>query len=153
MLSNKRKTIFISILIGLVLDILPLPGITVWFRPHWTLLILIYWAIDSPFSIGFFSVFCIGIILDILNGTLLGMHALGFLVVTYFFTKTYQQVRTYPFIQHIGIVFLLVVLYQFITLVILMLTKQPPHQFLYWLSALTSAIIWPWLFRWLAESW
>ena len=73
--SHRRWFIVGTILIAFMLEILPLPGFIIWFRPAWTLLVLIYWAMALPEVVGVGYAFMVGIFLDVLTGTLLGEHA------------------------------------------------------------------------------
>jgi rod shape-determining protein MreD len=150
--KKNQRIIIVSFIIALLLDTLPMPGFAIWFRPQWTLLILIYWLIETPYTIGFFAVFCLGLILDVLNGALLGMHAIGFLIIAYLIYKTYHLIRSYHMTQQAIVVFLIIVLYQLISLIILMIINAAPHTGLYFGSSLTTAILWPWIF-WVMREW
>lgn len=144
--TKNKRLVLLSFIIALLLDMLPMPGFTIWLRPQWTLLVLMYWLIETPYAIGFFVVFCLGIILDVLNGALLGMHAIGFLIVAYVIYKTYHLIRSYPMPQQTIVIFLVMMLYQLILLIILMIINASPHSWLYFGSSLTTAILWPWIF-------
>lgn len=150
--KKNHHMIILSLLIALLLDMLPMPGFTIWFRPQWTLLVLIYWLIELPYTIGFFTVFCFGIILDILNGTLLGMRAFGFLIVAYIIYRSYHMIRSYPMPQQALVIFMMVALYQLSILIILMLINTTPHSLLYFGSSIITALLWPWIF-WIMREW
>ena len=70
--------IVMSFIGGMLLTIFPMPD---WFsaiRPQWCALILLYWCFALPMHVGIISGWCVGLLLDVLLGTLLGQHALGF---------------------------------------------------------------------------
>ncbi|MGD9152633.1 MAG: rod shape-determining protein MreD [Gammaproteobacteria bacterium] len=145
--SFKGKwLIILTIFVALMLDVMPLPDWIVWLRPQWTLLVMIYWMMALPFYIGFFYAFCIGILLDLLNGTLLGEHAFAMLIVAYLIIKLYQLIRVYPMMQQTLIIFALVALYRAIIYIIQGMIGELPHTMVCWLTVFISTILWPWVF-------
>jgi rod shape-determining protein MreD len=142
---QNRLLITGTVLIALMLELLPLPSLVIWSRPEWVLLTLLYWVMALP-HIGFFSVFTVGILLDLSNGTLLGEHALALIIVSYFVIKFHQLIRIYPATQQMLIMFILVIIYKLIIFIIQGFINQLPNVFLYWLSAFSSALLWPWIF-------
>ena len=60
---------------------------------------MLYWAIALPHRVGVGSGFIVGIVLDVLTGTLLGQHALGLSIVTFIAIQLHQRIRVFPFWQ------------------------------------------------------
>jgi rod shape-determining protein MreD len=141
-----RWLIVLTFLASFILDILPLPGWVIWLRPAWTLLVLIYWVMALPYLIGVTTAFCVGILMDLLQGTLLGEYAFVMVIISFIVMKTYKIIRVYPLLQQTFVVFLLVLLYQLLIFIIQGIIGQLPHTWGYWLTAITSAILWPWIF-------
>jgi len=138
--------IVLTFLCALMLDVMPLPNWIVWLRPQWTLLVMIYWIMAFPNSIGFLYAFCVGILLDLLNGTLLGEHAFAMLLIAYLIIKLYHLIRVYPIMQQTIIIFILVTLYKMTIYIIQGVIGELPHTVFYWLTVFMSAILWPWVF-------
>lgn len=138
--------VFITFLFAIILALLPMPDWTVWLRPAWVLLVLIYWVMANPYRVNVGIAWMVGLLMDLLTGTLLGEHALAYTVVTYFVAKMYIRLRMYPLIQQGFSVFVFVLFYQFIVYCIQGFNGELPTSQLYWLSSLTSMIFWPWLF-------
>lgn len=136
-------TIVISFLIAFMLTIFPLPDWAEWLRPPWVLLVLIYWILAEPQHIGFFIAWFIGLIVDVLTGTLLGEHALIFVLISYFLLRFHSRIRHFYFWQQAVVVFGLVVFYQLILFWVQGMIDQLPSSGLYWLASLTSLIAWP----------
>jgi rod shape-determining protein MreD len=139
-------TIILTLVIALVLTLLPMPGWTVWLRPAWVLMVLIYWAMITPYRVSVGVAWMTGLVVDLLNGTLLGEHALAFTVVIYFVSRMYIRLRMHPMLQQGLNVLVFVLLYQFILYCIQGFIGQLPVSNLYWLSSITSMLLWPWLF-------
>jgi rod shape-determining protein MreD len=138
--------IFTTFLFALVLALLPMPDWTVWLRPSWVLMVLIYWAMMTPYRISVGFAWILGIIVDLLNGTVLGEHALAYTIVIYFVSKMHIRLRMYPLLQQGISIFLFVLLYQFIIYCIQGFIGELPGSQLYWLSSVTSMLLWPWMF-------
>jgi len=134
-----------TLFIALILTLLPMPDWTVWLRPAWVLIVLIYWGIVAPHQVGIGVAWLMGIFLDVLNGTLLGEHALALTVVVFIVMRLHSQLRMFLVVQQGLWVFLFVLLYQFILYCIQGFLGQLPNSWLYWSSALTSMLLWPWV--------
>ncbi|RDI42864.1 rod shape-determining protein MreD [Aquicella lusitana] len=138
--------IFITLVIALILAMLPMPDWTVWLRPAWVLMVLIYWAMTVPYRVSVGVAWFTGIVVDLLNGTLLGEHALAFTIVIYFVSRMYIRLRMYPLLQQGFFILIFVLLYQFILYCIQGFIGALPKSHLYWLSLITSMLLWPWLY-------
>jgi len=138
--------IIISLLLALMLSILPLPSWAVAFRPLWVVLVCLYWVLVMPDRFGLFSVWIVGILLDALNGTLIGEHALALVCVSYVLYKLRQQFLMMAVIQQMIGIFVLILSYQFIIFMTEGFIGQLPVMKWFWVSALVSAIIWPWVY-------
>jgi rod shape-determining protein MreD len=143
---HSRITVLITLIIALVLALLPMPGWTVWVRPAWVLMVLIYWSMVRPYQVGVGVAWVMGLVVDLLNGTLLGEHALAYTVVIYLVSRMSIRLRMYPMLQQGLSVLFFVLLYQFILYCIQGFIGQLPVSHLYWLSSITSLLLWPWLF-------
>ena len=135
-----------TLLIAMILALLPMPDWTIWLRPAWVLLVLIYWAMVVPARVSVGTAWVAGIIFDLLNGGLLGEHAFAFMAVIYFVARMHMRLRMYPMLQQGISVFMFVLLYQFIIYCTQGFIGELPSSRLYWLSSVTSMLLWPWLF-------
>lgn len=138
--------IFMTIVIALALSMLPMPDWTVWLRPAWVLLVLIYWTMTVPHRVNVGVAWFVGLVIDLMSGTLLGEHALAFTIVIYLVSGVQLRLRMYPLMQQTLTVFFFVFLYQLIIYLIQGFIGQLPESQLYWLSSVTSMLLWPWLF-------
>jgi len=144
--SHSWFIIPLSLTVAFVLTLLPMPGWTVWLRPQWVLMIVIYWAMISPerFNVG--SAWVIGIFLDVLAGTLLGEHALALTVAAYLVARSHARLRMSPLLQQGFSILLLSLSYQFILFSIQGFLGELPNTWLYWSSSFMSMLLWPWVF-------
>ncbi|OGT37053.1 MAG: rod shape-determining protein MreD [Gammaproteobacteria bacterium RIFCSPHIGHO2_12_FULL_38_14] len=138
--------ILTTLLIALMLALFPMPEWTIWLRPAWVLMVLIYWAMMLPDQVNVGVAWFSGMMLDLLDGTILGEHALAFTIVIYFVTRLYMRLRMYPLAQQGATIFLFIFLYQFILYCIQGFIGALPKSHLYWLSSVTSMLLWPWFY-------
>ena len=78
------KIIFFTLLIALFLMVMPLPEWIRPFRPEWVTLVVIYWCLALPSRVNIGIAWIMGLIVDVLTGTLLGQHALAMAIVAFF---------------------------------------------------------------------
>jgi len=138
--------VFSSLLVGLILQILPLPDDAQFYRPNWVAIILIYWSMALPNSVRLLTAFLAGILVDIMLGTLLGQHSLAFMVLVYINLFFNLRIRVLSLWQQATYVFILLLIGQFLIVWIEgIIGAQPPIQ-AYFLPALTGMFIWPWAY-------
>ena len=65
-----------SLCVALLLGLLPLPETLQPLRPYWLALVLAYWVIEAPDNAGLGLAVIVGLVADLMFGTLLGEQAL-----------------------------------------------------------------------------
>jgi rod shape-determining protein MreD len=145
---NARGTwvILITFLVAMLLMILPLPEWARPFRPQWVTLTLVYWCIALPHRFGVGTGFTLGIVLDVLTGTLLGQHALGLSLVAFIAVQLHARIRVFPFWQQSLAVMVLLIVEHLFALWVMGAIGQTPPGLLYWVVPLIGAMLWPWVF-------
>ena len=143
---NNWFVIPISFFLALLLTLLPMPAWALWLRPVWVLLVLIYWNISLPNRVSIGTAWVLGLLLDVLNGSALGEHALALTMVSYIVVRMHARLYMFPLLQQGLSVFLLVLLYQCILFCIQGFVGNLPRGWLYWSSSVTSMLLWPWVF-------
>jgi rod shape-determining protein MreD len=133
----------VTVIIGFVLAVIPLPEPIRPFRPDFLLLFVIYWSLSAPRMSGLtFGWFC-GLLLDVHQGTVLGQHALGFLFVA-FLTHWFQlRMRLFPILHQALTVLMMLAIYRFLIFWIDGITGQAPAAWTRWAPVLTGALLWP----------
>ncbi len=146
-LKNSRRlwVIALSFVIALVLTAMPLPQWASAWRPAWVGMVLMYWCIALPQRVGIASGWCIGLLVDVLTGALLGQNALGLTLVAYLALRLHQRLRVFPLGQQALIVGAVMTVYLSSMELVHILISTPPN-YSYWLPAITSIVLWPWLF-------
>lgn len=132
--------------IALLLTILPLPEWARPLRPQWVSLVLIYWCLALPHRISVGTGFVLGLLLDVLTGTLLGQHALGLSLVAYLAVQLHARIRVFPLWQQALAVLVLLTMEQILSFWVMAITGQSPPGLQYWAIPLIGALLWPWNF-------
>lgn len=143
--------VFLTFLVGLILQILPLPDVAQFYRPNWVAILLIYWSMALPNSIRLISAFGAGIIVDILLGNLLGQHSIAFTTVVYINLFFNLRIRVLSIWQQATYVFILLLISQFLIVWIEGITGSNPPIAAYFLPALSGMLIWPWAYLMLRD--
>ena len=94
--------IILSLLIACVLEILPYPPAMIWIKPDWVALVFIFWLICAPDYVGIaYALFLMGLCMDLLMGTLLGAHAIVFLIMAYCLLRFNIRIYFFSFLETI----------------------------------------------------
>jgi len=128
------------------LSLLPLPEVLLPFKPYWVAMVLIYWSLETSDIISLGLAFLIGLVLDILSGSLVGLHALSLVVMVFLVLRFRFRLRFFPPWQQALSVLGLLVNDRIILIWITLLLGESLPTWKYWLPPLVGMALWPWLF-------
>ena len=143
---ERRSLVFLTVVAAILLSLLPLPEILLPFKPYWVAMVVIYWALETQDMIGLGTAFLTGLVLDILSGSLMGMHALSLVIMVFLVQRFRSRLRFFPPWQQALSVLGLLVNDRIILIWITVLLGEPLPTWKYWLSPLVALGLWPWLF-------
>jgi rod shape-determining protein MreD len=86
----------LSLLVALLLMLLPMPDLLQPLRPYWLALALAYWVMEDPDRAGMGFAFLVGLLADLVVGSLLGEHALRLVVLTFILQRFRARLRFFP---------------------------------------------------------
>jgi rod shape-determining protein MreD len=135
--------ILASFVCAYLLAIYPIPGWAMWARPEWVAMVLIYWVVALPQRVGVMVAFCAGLMLDIIEGALLGQNAFSLSVVAFLALIMYQRLRVYNLWQQAVVVFVFLGLNQLLCQWIQNITSAGAVNLLFLLPAIVGAALWP----------
>jgi len=139
----NRVPMLVSLVVGLILSVVPLPTWLNVARPDFLVIVVLYWSIMVPRAGGLTLAFIAGLLLDASKGVVLGQHALALCLSSYIAIKLHLRVRIFPVWHQALTVFMLLVVYQFMLFWIDGMTGHEITNFLRWLPAFTGAALWP----------
>ncbi len=148
MVATRASSFFIFFCFSasFLFSILALPSAVSYLRPEWVAMVVIYWVIKSPAKVGVVVAWSSGLVLDILEGNLLGVNALSLAVVAYLVLIMHQRIKLFPLIQQSFTVFLVVGIHLMIGHLIRNVVGDSVSGMAYLFPAFTSAVIWPVLY-------
>ena len=143
-------TIWIIIIAGMVLALVPMPQLVPielgFLRPDWVAMVLVYWIIALPHRVGILTAWLAGIAMDVLLGSLIGQHALSYVLIAYVALSLYQRLRMFSVWQQSTVLFVLLGINQLVGFWIESIAGLADWRFWYLLPALSGAFLWPWVF-------
>jgi rod shape-determining protein MreD len=148
MTVNRRGTgiILLTFLAGLMLTMMPLPEWAVPFRPAWMAMVLIYWCMAMPLRTGVGIGWLSGLAVDVASGAMLGQYALSHAAMALITNKLHRRVRVFPVWQQAILIMAVIAVHLVMVLIVKGVIGQRIGTLLYWMPAVTSMLLWPWVF-------
>ncbi|GAC05093.1 rod shape-determining protein MreD [Paraglaciecola agarilytica NO2] len=131
---------------ALVLQIMPMPSIVEQYRPDWVFLVLGYWALALPERVNVGVAFIVGLVLDLLLGTSIGVHSFAMSLSVFVLAANYQRLRNYSVWQQAIVIGILCALYNLVVFWLMHLLTDIYFMLTYMWPVITSMVIWPWIF-------
>ena len=143
---NRRRdrtgVIIVTLVVAIVLTLVSLPPALDALRPYWVALVLIYWCLETQGLVTLGMAFSIGLLLDLLTGSLLGQHALSLVILVYLVTRFRARLRFFPTWQQALSVFALLLNDRIILLWIVSLRGDPLPSLDFWLPPIMGTLLW-----------
>ena len=142
-----------SLIFFILLDLISFSQTTDQIKPSFFLLSFIYWNIALPEKMNLYFAFTFGLLIDFMQGTVLGVYPLILILISYLSQRFFYQFRAFKFVQQAFIVFLIFLIFRFF--IALDLNDADPNSFslvdknyalLSLLFALLNSLIWVPLF-------
>lgn len=134
-----------------LLQIIPLPGFVIWLRPSFVLLAILFWMFQAPGALSLTTVFFLGLLLDLLTGTLLGEHAFGLVALSYVALIWQRRWVTMPLVQQTSVIWVLVLLNKLCLALIQGFLGQWSANSLFWVASVIDAVLWIWIWLFFSE--
>jgi len=135
--------LWLVLLVAVSLSAVPLPDYLQPVRPPWAAMAVVYWTMMWPRHCGLVSAWVVGLLLDLLQGTLLGQHAVALAVLSYLTLKFHLQIRIFPLWQLTVTVFSLLAINALIVFLIDGFSGEPLGGMSRWTQVLSGAVLWP----------
>ena len=116
------------------------------YRPDWVFLVLGYWALALPERVNVGVAFIVGLVLDLLLGTSIGVHSFAMSLSVFVLAANYQRLRNYSVWQQAIVIGILCALYNLVVFWLMHLLTDIYFMLTYMWPVITSMVIWPWIF-------
>lgn len=140
LLPVRNWFILTTMLLALFLNLIPvgrMPGI-----PDWVAVVLAFWCIHQPLKIGMGAAFLFGLIMDVADGSLLGQHALAYVVLAFLAGGLSRRILWFPLSRQALHVLPMLLGSQLIMLVIRLISGGEFPGFSWFLSSIVAVILW-----------
>lgn len=144
---KSRLLVIATVFLAYSIYMLPLPGWAALARPELPLMIYLYWVLSLPERYGLLLGATLGLVQDMLTGSLIGVHILGYALAVLLFSQLYQQIRMQTPWQQAILIGLLLFLARLIEITVVSIFLSSTHVPLSYLllSPLIGVLTWPWL--------
>lgn len=132
-----------SLVLAAALSVMMLPDWIAFARPALVLMAVCYWALMSNRRFGLLASWCIGLVLDVLNGSALGQHALALVVCAFIVIKLSEIIRSYRSWQQALLLLPVFVVYEFILFWMDGLSGRSAEPLWRWAPVISSTLLWP----------
>jgi len=143
---RHRFIVILTLVIALIATIMPLPLTVDAFRPDWVLVVLVYWCLALPSRVNVITAGFVGLLLDVLLGSILGVHTAAMAISVYIVAGNFQKIRNFSVWQQALIVGVLSALYHLIVFWMQRFLTDAVFLPSYLYPVITTIILWPWAF-------
>lgn len=140
--GHNHWFIYITIAVAMLLSIWPLPFSWLAWRPPFVSLVLIYWLLHFPQRFGLVFVTIVGLFLDVLQGTSLGVNALGLCLVAYGVLSSQRRLKQFSMFQQCSVAFVLLGIQAMVISWLQALAGLSPSGNVVLISAFWGGILW-----------
>jgi len=146
MFAHNGIIILLTLLVALMASIMPLPLSVDAFRPDWVLIVLIYWCMALPNRLNIITAWVMGFLLDVLLGSVLGVHAAAMAIAVYIVAENFQKIRNFSVWQQALITGVLAALYHLAVFWLQRFLIDITFLTSYLYPVITTIVLWPWVF-------
>ena len=139
----KPWFIVLSLLLGLIANLVPVRGIVLELRPDFLALVLLYWCIQQPRYVGVGTAWVVGLLMDVGDATVFGQHALAYAVLAFAADYFRRRVLRFPLWQQAVQVAVLLVATAGLVLVVRFIGGAPMPRWTYAAPPIVGALLWP----------
>ena len=140
LLPVKNWFIVLTLALALVANLVPFgrfPGI-----PDWVALVLTFWCIHQPLKVGMAAAFVLGLAMDVADASVMGQHALAYVLLAYFAAGLSRRVLWFPLSQQALHVLPMLLGAQLVMMVARMVAGAGFPGVLWFLSSFTATLLW-----------
>ena len=138
--------IYSSFIIALLSGLLPVKDTVVAFMPNLVMLVIVYWALYRPESIGMGWAWIIGLVQDLVMANLIGHHAMVYVIVVFFIKYALIKKKNYAFFEYMSWLIAFVILDVIFSMALNWSVQQISPNWSAIYTVLGSILIWPWLY-------
>jgi len=130
-----------SMLCAVLLNMLP------WGRfiaaPDFVALALVFWGVHQPRKVGIGTAFCLGVLMDVHDASLLGENALAYTLLSYFAIMLHRRILWFKVTTQIIQVLPLLLLAQTVQMLVRFIVSSKFPGWFFFVESVVAALLWP----------
>ena len=135
--------VVLTLAIALLANTLPASGVALALKPDFVALALLYWCIQAPRYVGVGVSWALGLVMDVVDATLFGQHALAYAVLAYAAEYFRRRVLRFPLWQQAVQVAALLFACALLVLAVRVIGGAPLPRWTYVVPPVVGALLWP----------
>jgi rod shape-determining protein MreD len=137
--------LFAYLCLSLLFTFLPVPSMLSSFWPNWIMLFFLWVNLYKPRLSIFAIIWVLGLFLDLLQATNLGVHVIALLITNFIIAPYRSKFLIYPVTQQMLVIFISTIVYVFFAQFFCI--DMPLWRFISYLFgvSLATAFVWPWV--------
>ena len=139
----KPWFVVLTLALAMLANTLPASGAFLAFKPDFVALTLLYWCIQAPRYVGVGVSWTMGLMMDVVDATLFGQHALAYAVLAYAAEYFRRRVLRFPLWQQAVQVAVLLAACAALVLVVRWIGGAPLPRWTYAVPPIVGALLWP----------
>jgi rod shape-determining protein MreD len=143
LLPVKPWFVLLTLLIGLLGNVVPVSGFIAAVKPDFLALVLLYWCIQEPRLIGVGTAWGLGLLMDVADATVFGQHALAYAVLAYAAEYFRRRVLRFPLWQQAAQVAVLLLFCAALVMLVRIVGGASIPRWTYAVGPLSGALLWP----------
>ena len=143
LLPVKPAFIVVTLIAGLLANLLPWSGWPLAVKPDFVALVLLYWCIHQPRKVGFTAAWLMGLMMDVAEGSVFGQHAFAYSVLAYAGIVLHRRVLGFTMRDQILHIIPLLLFTDVIVLVIRKIAGAEFPGLSYFVGSLIAGVMWP----------
>ena len=140
---RPAKTTFIlgTTIAALAFNMLPWPDVR--WVPDLLAIVIVFWCTHQPRKMGMGVAFVLGLAMDVVNGSLIGQHALAYTLLAFGAFIIHRRLHWFPQWQQSLHVLVLLLIAQTVMLIVRMIAGGTFPGLMIYVGSLVSALLWP----------
>ena len=137
--------LFFYLSISLILTFIPLPAMLAFCWPNWVVLFFFWINHFKPQTPIYFWIWSLGLLLDLLQATNLGVHVIALTMMNFILTNHRSKFLVYPLVQQMLIIFFATNVYLFFSQ--FFCVDMPIWRFMLYMFqvSIATTLVWPWI--------
>ena len=140
LLPVKPWFILATLAVALFLNLLPVGRAVA--LPDWVALVLAFWCVREPRFIGMSTAFVLGVLMDVAAGSVMGQHALAYLLLAYAASGLSRRILWFSLTQQALHILPLLLATQLVMVLTRLVSGADFPGFTYFLGSFVATLIW-----------